>query len=89
MNGDQDVHCNWTFPYRAPEAEIAFETVVADMTACLGPQAVMSKDQSVNHPDAYDLRMFRLDGQEFAVSLKDKGALQQTLVFIRVPLGID
>jgi hypothetical protein len=45
----------------------------------------MATDQSVNHPDAYDLRLFRLDGAEFAVSLKDKGALQQTLVFLRVP----
>ena len=85
LSGVRNVHCHWTYDYRTPEAIDAFEAVTAALSVCLGQNAVMATDQSVNHPDAYDLRLFRLDDAEFAVSLKDKGALQQTLVFLRVP----
>jgi hypothetical protein len=85
LSGVRNVSCYWSYGYRTPEAIDTFEAVTAALSACLGQNAVMATDQSVNHPDAYDLRLFRLDGAEFAVSLKDKGALQQTLVFLRVP----
>lgn len=87
LGGGRDLNCNWSFAYRSEAALAAFESVIAEVTECLGPDAVQSTDQQVNHPDAYDLRMFQVDGQEFAVSLKDKGALQQTLIFLRVPIA--
>jgi len=62
-----------------------FEATKQGLAACLGPDAKETTDQIVNHPDAYDLREFELDGSTYAVSLKDKGALQQTYVFLRVP----
>lgn len=86
LAGARDLNCHWVFPYRSETATEAFEAVIAEMSACLGAGVVQSTDQRVNHPDAYDLRLFEVDGQEFAVSLKDKGALQQTLVFVRIPL---
>lgn len=84
LSGGSHVHCNWSFGYRSDQAKQVFQELNSAMATCLGPEATMATDSSVNHPDAYDLRMFDRGGQEFAVSLKDKGALQQTLVFVRV-----
>ena len=84
LSGASHVHCHWSFAYRSDAAELVFQGLINQMAACLGPEAIMRADTSVNHPDAYDLRMFDLAGRTFAVSLKDKGALQQTLVFVRV-----
>lgn len=86
LGGGQDAHCSWIFGYRSEAAKDAFKNVIGAVTLCLGPDAIHSTDKLVNHPDAYDLRLFRVDGQDFAVSLKDKGALQQSLIFLRVPL---
>lgn len=86
LSGERHIHCNWGFAYRSTAATSAFETLTSDLSACLGPDAVETADQIVNHPDAYDLRQFVLDGRAFAVSIKDKGALQQTLVFVRVEI---
>ena len=80
LGGGRDVYCSWRFAYRSEES------VINEVTHCLGPDAIQSTDQQVNHPDAYDLRLFKVGTKEFAVSLKDKGALQQTLIFLRVPL---
>ena len=84
LSGGSQVHCNWSFGYRSDQAKQVFQGLIGAMAACLGPEAAMTTDSSVNHPDAYDLRMFDRGGQEFSVSHKDKGALQQTLVFVRV-----
>lgn len=86
LSGAENLHCHWSFPYRDAEATETFTALLANVTLCLGPKATVSTDDRVNHPDAYDLRLLRLGGQEFGVSLKDKGALQQTLIFLRVQL---
>lgn len=86
QGGERNMHCALEFPYRSQAATDAFDALVAELASCLGQGATMTTDQSVNHPDAYDLREFVLDGRRFAVSIKDKGALQQTLVFVRVQL---
>jgi hypothetical protein len=83
--GAKQLHCKWGFEYRDKAARRFFESLIADVADCLGPKAVRGNDLGVNHPDSYDLRIFRLKGLEYAVSLKDKGALQQTFVFLRVP----
>jgi hypothetical protein len=84
LGGTRNVHCVLEFAYRSEGATRAFEALVAEVTACIGPAATITLDQSVNHPDAYDLREFEEGGRSYAVSIKDKGALQQTLVFVRV-----
>lgn len=87
MTGARDRNCYWAFSYRSNAAQTAFADVLAEVTACLGGDPSLTIDQSVNHPDAYDLRTLESDGLRVAVSLKDKGALGQTLVFLRVPVG--
>lgn len=84
LSGASHVHCSWSFGYRSDEAGRLFQGMIGTMVACLGPEVSMTSDRSVNHPDAYDLQMFDRSGQEFAVSIKDKGTLQRTLVFVRV-----
>lgn len=86
MDGVRHMHCVLEFPYRSQAATDAFDALNGNLAACLGPSAVQNTDQSVNHPDAYDLREFDLGGRGYAVSIKDKGALQQTLVFVRVQM---
>ncbi|WP_108815505.1 hypothetical protein [Loktanella sp. Alg231-35] len=83
LGGGTQVQCGWPFAYRADEATAAFERLNEAVAACLGPTATASHDQSVNHPDFYDLRLYQAEGQETAVSLKDKAALRQTYVFLR------
>lgn len=82
LSGARAQNCHWPFTYRAPEATEAFDAVLNATAACLGVQPVA--DQDVNHPDSYDLRTFHTDTAQIAVSIKDKGALQQTYVFLRI-----
>lgn len=82
LSGARAQNCRWPFAYRAPEATEAFNAVLQATTACLDVQPV--SDQDVNHPDSYDLRTFHTDTAQIAVSIKDKGALQQTYVFLRI-----
>ena len=84
LGGASNVHCVLEFSYRSEDAARVFEALVQEITACVGRSATVTTDQSVNHPDAYDLREFQNGTQAYAVSIKDKGALQQTLVFVRV-----
>lgn len=84
FGGGQQVQCGWPFAYRSEEADVAFARLNETVAACLGPDAAVSRDQSVNHPDFYDLRLYQIGGRETAVSLKDKAALQQTYVFLRI-----
>lgn len=84
LSGGAQVHCGWAFPYRDPAATTVFEHLVTTVTNCLGEAARMTADQDVNHPDFYDLRTFQLNGREIGVSLKDKAALSETYVFLRV-----
>jgi len=59
-----------------------FEAIWSALTACR-PGAAQGGDQPVNHPDSYDLRQWRADQGVYAVSVKDKGASNRTLVFLR------
>ncbi|MFV2054435.1 hypothetical protein [Aliiroseovarius sp. YM-037] len=90
LAGGLERHCHWVFPYRSAEASAAFEAVLEAVTACLGPGISVRTDESVNHPDSYDLRIIEQKDAVFAVfavSLKDKAALQATLVFLRLPIS--
>ena len=53
----------------------------------IGQQATLHIDQSVNHPDYYALRRYETAQADVSVSVKDKSALGNTFVFIRVQGG--
>lgn len=79
LGGVRSMSCNWTFPYRATEAQVAFEALSAALTECF--DEAVATDTPVNHPDTYDLRIF--EGGASA-ALKDKANLGETLVILRV-----
>jgi len=77
-------YCVWSYRLRAAEARRAFEEMDGQLRACLGQHAQARSDPGVNHPDTYDARQYPVLGARVTVSLKDKGALQRSLVFVRV-----
>jgi len=83
QSGATAQHCRWPFSFRAADAHAAFEAVSADVAACLNAPA-KTEEGEVNHPDTYDQRLFETQSGMISVALKDKGALQQTFVFLRV-----
>ena len=83
LSGETSVHCNWGYPYRSPDARAVFNALGAELQACFEGQAGLGEDALVNHPDSYDLLSFDLDGGTLSLSLKDKGALEQTYIFLR------
>ncbi len=88
LSGKTSTHCAWPFDYRVPQASQAFDAVIQAVPNCLSTSLQVENDQNVNHPDFYDLRIFQTRRGEVGVSLKDKGGLQQTYVFLRVtPAG--
>ena len=84
LGGGRNIHCALDFPYQSAEAADAFADLLAEVTQCAGFDATVEQDQSVNHPDAYTLRTITNGAHVYAVSIKDKGALQLTLVSVRV-----
>lgn len=77
-------YCAWEFPYRAKHAYDTFDELVRGVDDCIGQHATLYSDQSVNHPDYYALRRYETAQADVSISVKDKSALSNTFVFIRV-----
>ncbi|WP_135505534.1 hypothetical protein [Roseovarius aestuariivivens] len=77
----EDDVCMWRFGYRDQAAHDRFERLGALLELCLGRELAL--DDSVNHPDSYQLRRFQIDDATVFLSIKDKASLRQTLVFLR------
>jgi hypothetical protein len=84
LSGQASRHCYWLFEYRSDDASDAFETTVEAVSGCLNTQQTAQTEPSVNHPDSYDLRAFNVEGGTLSVSIKDKGSLQKTAIFLRM-----
>lgn len=82
LSGARALSCSWPFDYRAQAATDTFVELLDTTTQCLNTDGLT--DQGVNHPDSYDLRTFETDSMQVSISIKDKGALQQTFIFLRV-----
>ena len=83
LSGATSVHCAWGYPYRADAARAAFDDLAAQLNLCFEEGETVSKDQIVNHPDSYDLLEFEGEKGRLGLSLKDKGARQETFIFLR------
>jgi len=84
LGGTAFVHCAIDFDFRAPAALEALEVITDALVSCPQTSREDFTDQKVNHPDSYTLRKFTQGAHEISLSLKDKGALQKTYVFLRV-----
>jgi hypothetical protein len=88
LSGSKSANCNWAFSYRSTDAKTEFDTLLAGLSACADPAFAIGTDKPVNHPDFYDLHLFRIAGGEVGLSLKDKVSLDQTFMFLRLtPTG--
>ncbi len=82
LGGIRSLSCNWAFDYRADAARVAFDLLASEITACAGDP--IATEAPVNHPDSYDLLSF---AGGISAALKDKAALQETHVILRVQAG--
>jgi len=83
LNG-KSYYCTWEFQHRDAKAYATFDNLSQELQSCISDRAALSDDQSVNHPDFYDSRIFLLDLVKVAVSVKDKSALGSTFIFVTV-----
>lgn len=84
--GTTGTSCHWRFSFRDVAANTLSDDLWRQLTSCrrgASPDA----EQPVNHPDSYDLREWRTAEGTYAISVKDKGALGLTLVFLRFEPG--
>ncbi len=77
-------HCAWAYPYRAPQATMAAETLGQRVKRCLDALPDGTPDTRVNHPDSYDLKRWRSGKRVITLSVKDKAARRETFVFLTV-----
>ena len=84
LSGGNAYHCSWKFPYRDVAANVTFNTFNQMMRDCFSDGVEAIEDLGVNHPDSYHQRQFFVDQAVVRVSIKDKGTLQETYVFISV-----
>lgn len=83
MSGMRSRHCAWPFAFRADAARQVFEDLTKLIAQCVGPQTISKGKGRVNHPDSYDQRTFQTDTGTVSLSLKDKGNLGETYIFLR------
>ena len=81
--GGLSVSCYWSWPYRNIDAKRFADALWSDVQMCREGQS-LDPDTPVNHPDSYILRQWQTAQNLFAVSIKDKAARGETLVFLRV-----
>ena len=84
LSGASSANCAWPHAYRSAEAIAVFDGLLTAVAQCADQDIAPTTDQAVNHPDFYDLRIFTMNNVEVGLSIKDKGGLQQTYVFLRV-----
>lgn len=81
--GHEALACRWTFDLGAPGSRTLFEDMRVGMGACSDLDAA-ERDQGVNHPDFYDAWVFPMVSLRVMVSIKDKSALGETYVVLRL-----
>lgn len=87
LGGPTQIHCRWSYDYRAPEALARHDELIADVEACFPATPRQPLEPGVNHPDAYLLTEFHGPPLRIYVSLKDKVGLGKTFVFLRMAPG--
>jgi hypothetical protein len=84
VEGHKTYHCAWKFPFRAAAALTFSNTYNQTIAACFADATQRVADLGVNHPDSYEQQQHVVEGAVIRVSVKDKGALQETYVFVAI-----
>ena len=85
QNGVKGTSCQWSFDYRAKAATDFADRLWDHVTTC-GAGSALTDDALVNHPDSYGLRGWSTDHATYYVTVKDKAALGQTNVALRIEM---
>lgn len=75
--------CHWSHAYRGSTVAPHAARIWQHLTSCRAGQ-LLAPDTQVNHPDSYDLREWAHGRDVYALSVKDKAALERTFVFLRI-----
>jgi hypothetical protein len=84
LGGQLVYNCFWEFPFRSAEATEHYEALNGAIRDCFGNRLVPTEDLGVNHPDTYSQWIYDLEGTAIRASIKDKSALDKTLVFLGI-----
>ncbi|MEM9577847.1 MAG: hypothetical protein AAF999_12635 [Pseudomonadota bacterium] len=82
LGGGTSDDCHWSFPYRSEAAYSSFARVSKQLQSCSG-DVQFEQEPRVNHPDSYDQITATIGDTDLSLSLKDKAALSETLIFLR------
>ena len=82
LSGADGAVCYQAFDFRDAAANELAQVIWGEIKECRDGSA-MPQDAQVNHPDSYDLRAWTSGDRIYSVSVKDKGALRKTFVFLR------
>ncbi|MEO0486728.1 MAG: hypothetical protein AAF092_12555 [Pseudomonadota bacterium] len=82
LGGGLSEDCFWSFELRSETARSHFAVLLAELKDCSAEPPTIAAS-SVNHPDSFDQVTGVIAGTAVSLSLKDKGALGQTLIFVR------
>lgn len=74
--------CYWQFEFRSEQAKQHYLELSNMIGECAKKLTIHNSTQ-VNHPDSYDQLLYENKQNDFSLSLKDKGGLDKTLVFLR------
>lgn len=82
LGGATSRDCFVAYDFRSQEARQEFDALSQLLENC-SKAPVVREGASVNHPDSYTQVTAQIEGRCVSLSLKDKGALEQTLIFLR------
>ncbi len=83
LNSQKSLVCRWDFDFRENASSALFQALITEAQSCFGADTELAADKQVNHPDSYTLKRFQVGELVLNISLKDKTALEKTLVFVR------
>ena len=82
LGGGTSRDCFVAYDFRSEEARQEFNALGELLEIC-AEAPVVREGALVNHPDSYTQVTAQVEGRSVSLSLKDKGALGQTLIFLR------
>ena len=82
LGGGTSEDCFYRFEFRSEAALSNFQRLAQQLNACSARQAAV-EGTTVNHPDSYDQITAVVADRLLSLSLKDKGALGETLIVLR------
>ena len=82
LGGGSSQDCFYRFEFRSNGAQSNFQLLAQQLSQCTEGEA-KTEGATVNHPDSYDQIIAPVVGRFLSLSLKDKGALGETLIVLR------